>query len=84
MAVPPGGSIMAAATSQLAMMLYCGLVEVCIKYASLNRYLSSLTFCESCTSTWLAWLMPASSLWMDCVEYTTDCIGRARFLPMAW
>ena len=36
-AVPPGGSIMAAATSQLAMMLYCGLVEVCIRYASLNR-----------------------------------------------
>ena len=30
-AVPPGGSIMAAATSQLAMMLYCGLVLVCIK-----------------------------------------------------
>ena len=30
-AFPPGGSIMAAATSQLAMMLYCGLVEVCIK-----------------------------------------------------
>ncbi len=37
MAVPPGGSIMAAATSQLAIMLYCGLVEVCIRYASLNR-----------------------------------------------
>jgi len=30
-AVPPGGSIIAAATSQLAMMLYCGLVEVCIR-----------------------------------------------------
>jgi hypothetical protein len=30
-AVPPGGSIMAAATSQLAMMLYCGLVLVCIR-----------------------------------------------------
>ena len=30
-AVPPGGSIMAAATSQLAMMAYCGLVEVCIR-----------------------------------------------------
>jgi glycerol kinase len=28
---------MAAATSQLAMMLYCGEVEVCIRYASLNR-----------------------------------------------
>ena len=31
-----------------------------------------------------AWLIPASSLWMDCVAYTTECLGRARFLPMAW
>src|SRR5574344_1234563 len=83
-AVPPGGSIMAAATSQLAMMLYCGLVEVCIRYASLNRWRSSLVVWLSCTSTLLAWLMPASSLWMDCVAYTTDCLGRARLLPMAW
>ena len=30
-AVPPGGSIMAAATSHEAMMAYCGLVEVCIR-----------------------------------------------------
>ena len=30
-AVPPGGSIIAAATSQLAMMAYCGLVLVCIR-----------------------------------------------------
>jgi len=75
---------MAAATSQLAMIAYCGLVLVCIRYDSLNRCRSSLTFCESCTSTWLAWLMPASSLWMDCVAYTTDSSGRARFLPMAW
>src|SRR5574344_1402142 len=66
-AVPPGGSIMAAATSQLAMMLYCGLVEVCIRYASLNRWWSSFCVCESCTSTCEAWLIPASSLWMDCV-----------------
>ena len=29
-AVPPGGSIIAAATSQDAMMAYCGEVEVCI------------------------------------------------------
>src|SRR6187402_2615348 len=65
-AVPPGGSIIAAATSQLAMMLYCGLVEVCIRYASLNKCLSSFTVCESCTNTWLAWLIPANSLWMDC------------------
>ena len=32
----------------------------------------------------LAWLMPASSLWMDCVAYTTEWRGRGRFLPMAW
>ena len=66
-AVPPGGSIIAAATSQLAMIEYCGLVEVCIRYASLNRCLSSFTFCESCTSTCDACEMPASSLWVDCV-----------------
>ena len=30
-AVPAGGSIMAAATSQLAIMLYCGEVEECIR-----------------------------------------------------
>jgi hypothetical protein len=29
--VPPGGSIIAAATSQLAMIAYCGEVEVCIR-----------------------------------------------------
>jgi hypothetical protein len=28
---PPGASIIAAATSQLAMMAYCGLVLVCIR-----------------------------------------------------
>ena len=67
-AVPLGGSIMAAATSQLAMMLYCGLVLVCIKYASLNKWRSNLFFWESCTNTWLAWLIPANSLWMDWVE----------------
>ncbi len=30
-AVPPGGSIIDAATSQLAMIAYCGEVEVCIR-----------------------------------------------------
>ena len=30
-AVPPGASIIAAATSQLAIIEYCGLVEVCIR-----------------------------------------------------
>jgi hypothetical protein len=30
-AVPPGASIIAAATSQLAMIAYCGLVLVCIR-----------------------------------------------------
>jgi hypothetical protein len=36
-AVPPGASIIAAATSHEAMIEYCGLVEVCIRYASLKR-----------------------------------------------
>ena len=34
---PPGGSIMAAATSQDAMIAYCGLVDVCIRNDSLKR-----------------------------------------------
>ena len=83
-AVPPGGSIMAAATSQLAMIAYCGLVDVCIRKASLNRCRSSLRFCESWHSTWLAWLMPASSLWVDWVAKVSDSLGRTRFLPIAW
>ena len=83
-AVPPGGSIMAAATSQLAMIAYCGLVDVCIRNDSLNRCRSSLRFCESCTSTWLAWLMPASSLCVDWVENTSESRGLVRFLPIAW
>lgn len=48
-AVPPGASIIAAATSHEAMIEYCGLVEVCIRYASLKRYVSSLRVSESCT-----------------------------------
>src|SRR5512132_3891749 len=35
-AVPPGGSIMAAATSHDAMIAYWGEVDVCIRNASLN------------------------------------------------
>ena len=38
-AVPPGRSIMAAATSQEAMIAYCGLVEVCMRKASLKTLL---------------------------------------------
>ena len=38
---PPGCSIIAAATSQEAMMPYCGEVEVCIMKASLKRAMSS-------------------------------------------
>ena len=38
---PAGCSIIAAATSQEAMMPYCGEVEVCIMNASLNRVMSS-------------------------------------------
>ena len=46
-AVPPGASIMAAATSILATIEYCGLVEVCIKYASLKISRSNLLFSAS-------------------------------------
>src|SRR5260370_25263672 len=37
-AVPPGASIIAAATSHEAMIAYCGEVEVCIRYASLKMW----------------------------------------------
>jgi hypothetical protein len=65
-AVPPGGSIIAAATSQDAMIAYCGEVDVCMRYASLNECRSSLRVCDSCTRICEAWEMPASSL---CVEW---------------
>ena len=48
-AVPPGGSIIAAATSQDAMIAYCGEVDVCIRYASLKTWRSS--FCVSDSRT---------------------------------
>ena len=30
------------------------------------------------------WHSRLSASGIDVVEYTTDCMGRARFLPMAW
>ncbi len=54
-AVPPGGSIIAAATSHDAMIAYCGLVDVCIRYASLKRWRSNVLFSLSCTRICDAW-----------------------------
>ena len=66
-AVPPGGSIMAAATSHDAMIAYCGDVDVCIRYASLKRYVSNVRASESCTTICDACEIPASSLCVECV-----------------
>jgi hypothetical protein len=62
---PAGCSIIAAATSQEAMMPYCGEVEVCIMNASLKRAMSKV--CVSLCWTWImdACDSAASSL---CVE----------------
>ena len=46
-ALPPGSSIIAAATSQLAIIEYCGLVELCIRNDSLKTSRSSLFFSAS-------------------------------------
>src|SRR5690606_18733209 len=83
-AVPPGGSIIAAATSHEAMIEYWGLVDVCIKYASLKLCLSSGRVCESCTSICDACDRPASSLCVDWVENTIDSTQRGRPSPIAW
>ena len=77
-AVPPGSSIIAAATSHDAMIEYCGEVEVCIRYASLNTSRSSLRSSESCTRICEACERPASSLCVDCVENTIDSLQRGR------
>ena len=71
-AVPPGGSIMAAATSQDAMMAYCGEVEVCIRNDSLKMFWSSLTSSDSLTRICDACDRPARSLWVDWVEKIID------------
>ena len=83
-ALPCGGSIIAAATSQDAMIAYCGLVEVCIRKASLNTSRSSLRVWLSCTRICEACDSPASSLCVDCVENTIDSLQRGRSAPIAW
>ena len=82
-ACPPGASIIAAATSHEAMMAYCGDVEVCIKYASLNVVLSSLRFSDSCTMICEACEIPASNLCVECVAKIIPSFERGRSLPMA-
>ena len=82
-AVPPGGSIIAAATSQDAMIAYCGEVDVCIRYASLKRNWSSCRVSESCTRICEACDSPASSLCVDWVEKISASFERGRSLPIA-
>ena len=69
-AVPPGGSIIAAATSQEAIMAYCGEVEVCIKKASLKILRSNLRDSDSCTIICEACEIPANNLCVECVANT--------------
>src|SRR5690606_8760007 len=80
-AVPPGGSIIAAATSHDAMIAYCGLVDVCIRNASLKRCRSSWRLIGSCTRICEACDSPASSLCVDCVEKIIDSALRGRSGP---
>ena len=74
---------MAAATSQEAMMAYWGLVDMCMRKASLNTSRSSLRVSLSCTRIWDAWDSPASSLWVDWVEKIMESRQGARPSPMA-
>ena len=73
---PPGCSIIAAATSQEAMMPYCGEVEVCIMNASLKRVMSSCLV--SAFWTWIidACESAARSLCVDCVAKVIACGDR--------
>ena len=82
-AVPPGGSIIAADTSQDAMIAYCGDVDVCIRYASLKMCRSSFRFSDSCTMICEACEMPASSLCVECVAKMRPSLLRGRSLPIA-
>ena len=77
-AVPPGGSIIAAATSHEAMIAYCGEVDVCMWYDSLNWKRSRCSCSESCTRICEACDSPASILCVLCVENTIECRARAR------
>ena len=77
-AVPPGGSIIAAATSHDAMIAYCGEVDVCIRNASLNMKRSSFSVSESWIRICDACDRPASILCVDCVENIID----SRFLDL--
>lgn len=81
--VPPGGSIIAAATSQEAMIAYCGDVDACIKYASLNVWRSSFLYWGSRTKICDACEIPASSLWVEWVAKIIDSLGAGRFGPIA-
>ena len=83
-AVPPGCSIIAAATSQEAIIEYCGEVDVCIKYASLKASRSNFCCWESCTKICDAWLKPASNLCVDCVAKIIEFWHGFLSAPMAW
>ena len=78
--MPPGGSIIAAATSHDAMIAYCGEVDVCMWYDSLNACRLSMRFSLSCTRICDACDSPASSLCTDCVEKIIDSLQRGRSL----
>ena len=82
-AVPPGGSIIAADTSQDAMIAYCGDVDVCIRYASLKMWRSSLRVSDSWTMICDACDRPAKSLCVECVAKMSASLLRGRSLPIA-
>ena len=82
-AVPPGGSIIAADTSHDAMIAYCGDVDVCIRYASLKMWRSSLRVSDSCTRICDACERPANSLCVECVAKISASLLRGRSLPIA-
>ena len=64
------------------MIAYCGLVDVCIRYASLKRCRSNVLFSLSCTTICDACEMPASSLCVECVANTSAPV-RGRPAPIA-
>ena len=59
-------------------MAYCGLVEVCIRKASLNTFSSRCSCSESWTRICEACDSPASTLWVDWVAKTIERSQRGR------
>ncbi len=70
---PPEPFIIRVLTSSVAIIEYCGEVELYIMKASLNSSLSTTSSLPFLTWIMDAWERAASSLWVDWVANTGGC-----------